>query len=310
MMIERIELKPDGEIGILIHGVKTLKQQAYQKYSTGFHTKETDLIGEVLVSAFVPHGLKSIARKTGSIGQKNIKENIKTKWRKQGEHFLLECESIIKQMSLNTKNLSISGNSSILLRKFNRVRKIKNPLPFFDNLNIALQEFESLDLIWNKDIEQELIKRRDIKKIQNKEKEKLKLNSKDIIKNLQNFDLVGKSFITDLLKSYPLVLKSMIGALDRLQDNAPDAERHCITSCRASIELLCIELGKQKDWKYALNNIFPSETDRRQVKSVWNFLSGKGAHGGHDPTKKEAEYGFRLTMTTIYFIIHNSIKTI
>lgn len=77
MMIERIELKPDEEIGILIHRVKTLKQQAYQEYSTGFHTKETNLIGDVLVSAFIPHGLKSIARKTGSIGQKNIKDNMK-----------------------------------------------------------------------------------------------------------------------------------------------------------------------------------------------------------------------------------------
>ena len=299
-----VDLEPNKEIEILILRGKNIRQQTYQELSTGLHTKETGLFGSLLISELVPHGYKQIARNMSNIGQRNIKTEIGEKWRRMGDTFLLDCESLVKQMSLNTKNLTISGNSSKLIRKFNRVKKINNPLPFFDNMLGVLQEYQNLDLIWNKDIEQELVKRGNIKEIRYKEKENLKLNSKDIIKNLRSFGSVGTSFITDLLKPYPLVLKSMLGALERLQDDAPDAERHCVTSCRASIELLCIEIGKQKDWKNGLNKIFPSETDRRQVKSVWNFLSGKGAHGGHDPSKKEAEYGFRLTSATLDFILH------
>lgn len=60
----------------------------------------------------------------------------------------------------------------------------------------------------------------------------------------------------------------------------------------------------EKDWKNSLNNIFSSDTDRKQVKGVWNYLSGKGAHGEHNPTKKEAEYCLQSTIATLNFIIN------
>ena len=134
---------------------------------------------------------------------------------------------------------------------------------------------------------------------------KTKINSNDIIGIAKNLDTFNQDFIIALLKSYPLVLNSILGGLERLQNTTPDSYRHCITSCRASIESLCIKIGKNKDWKKSLNNIFTSDADRRQVKGVHHFLSAKGVHGGYNPTKKDAEYGFNLTVGTIHFIIHS-----
>jgi len=296
-------LTPKDEIASLIQQGKSLRAQANQALSTGIHTNGASIVGDVLVKTLVPHGYKRIARKIGKAGQKTAKENIKAQWREVGDSFLSECEAKISQMSVNTKNLTISGNSHGLIRKFNRVRRIKDPILFFDNLMAVLEEIKRLDLIWNRDISKELTRRKELVEREKQERAKLRGTSGKITRIARTIDLFNRLSIAEQLRKYPSVQNSILGALDRLQTNDPDAERHCITSCRAAIESLCIEIGKNRDWKKALNSIFPSETDRRQVKGVWNYLSGKGAHGGHKPTKKEAEYCLQITIATLEFII-------
>lgn len=296
-------MTPKDDIRQLIQRGKQLREQAKKATRGGLHSKGAPIVGDVLISKYVPHGYKSTARKVVKHGHKSSRESAKDQWRQTGAQFLSECESQVGQMSINAKNLTISGNSSRLVRKFNRARKIKGPLPFFDSVISVFEEIQTQDLIWNRDIPQELKQRKEILKQRKREKAQFRAQSKDIAKITKTVDLFDIKSISKDLKQYPSVQKSILGALYSLQRNDPDVERQCIISCRASIESLCIQIGGNKDWKTGLKIIYPSETDQKQVISIWNFLSGRGAHGGHEPTKKEAEYGLQITIATLKFII-------
>jgi hypothetical protein len=69
-----------------------------------------------------------------------------------------------------------------------------------------------------------------------------------------------------------------------------------------AVEQFCIDAGKSGNWKEGLRNILESETDRRHVIGEWNYLSGKGAHGGHDPTEMEAKHCLRITVSCLEFM--------
>jgi len=260
-------------------------------------------VGDLLVKAFVPYGAKGLARGWGRTIRKSSKSNVSVQWRQKGELFLPRCESVVKNISINARNLPPRGNSDKLVKKFNRARRLKNPVSFFDTLINILNEIQSQDLIWNKDIPQELAHRKEIVRQEQIERANLQSESKEITRLAKSVNLLDKLSISQNLKQFPDVQRSILGALDRLQTNDPDAERHCITSCRVAIESLCMKLGSCGDWKAGLCKIYPSETDQRQVKEVWNYLSGKGAHGGHIPTKDEAEYALKITIATIEQII-------
>lgn len=240
------------------------------------------LVGEGMLQ-LVPYGLKGVAR---GVGGKAYKLRIKKKeigFRNRVDLFLKNCETVLNQVSINSKTLKMEGNSEVLLRKFNRAKRIKNPIKFIDAMILALEEIESYDLIWNKDIPLELRKRKEA--VQQERNKKM--------------DLLNMPRIIKYLEKYPDVQKSIFGAIERLNSKDIECERHCLNSCRVAIENLCRKLGNHSDWKIALKNIYPSETDQRMVKEVWNYLSGRGSHGGHEPTYQEAEHGLKLTITTL-----------
>jgi hypothetical protein len=209
-------------------------------------------------------------------------------------------------MSIKVRTLSLGGNSSKLSKKFNRVRRIKSAVPFFNTLSSVLQEIQNQDLIWNKDIPIELTSRKAIMQQEKKEKAILRGSSPRLVRSAQTIEIYDRLSIAEKLKNYPNVQQSVLGALDRLHEGGPDAQRQSIVSCRAAIEALCIQIGNNEDWKTALNNIFPSETDRKSIKHIWNYLSGKGAHGGHIPSKDDAEYALKITIATLEQIINKN----
>ena len=202
-------------------------------------------------------------------------------------------------MSINAKNLTFSGNSQQLVRKFNRLKKIKNALPFLNNLVAILEEIDDIDLIWNTDIKDELKKRHQIKEEESHQKAKLRAEAKEIVRNARQIELYDRSQIIKQLGNYPRVQHSLSAAFDRLQDISPDAARHCVVSSRVALEQFCTDVGKSNDWKKGLNNIYTSDTDRKHIKAVWNYLSGKGPHGGHDPDKAEAEHCLKITIASL-----------
>ncbi len=297
-------MTPKDALSQLIHEASQLRNQAEQALSTGIHSEGAPIVGEWLAKAIIPHGLKGVARKLGRSGQKISQSNVKSHWRHIGNQFLSQCTGSIREMSINVQNLSARGNSSKLITKFNRVRYIKNPVTFFDTLVTVLDEIQNLDLIWNIDINGELAKRKATVEQEQKERAVLKASSPKLDRLARTVDIYNRLSISEELKRYPNVQQSILGALDCLLREGPDAERQCITSCRVSIEALCIQIGEKGDWKTALGCIFPSETDQKAIKGVWNYLSGKGAHAGHNPTKEEAEYGLKITIATLEQIVN------
>ena len=296
-------MTPKDEIFSLIQMGNTLHKQAEQALSTGIHSNGMSFLGDFITKEIVPHGYRRMARNAGKTLHRTAKKDIENQWNERGRRFLFECESKIRQMSVNTKNLTRTGNSSRLVQKFNRVRRMRNPVLFFITTVAILEELEHLDLIWNNDIANELTHRKEIAEVEKREKANLRRMSPRITKDASLVDLFDRLAISEQVKRYPSVKNSVMGAFDRLDANDPDSFRHCIVSCRAAIESFCIETGHDADWKNALNNVLSSDTDRKQVKGVWNYLSSKGAHGGHHPTKEEAEYCLQLTIGTLTFII-------
>lgn len=295
---------PKDTIAQLIYEASQLRSQAEQALSTGIQADAAPIVGNWLIKAFVPHGMKGLARGLGRTGQRTSKLGINSHWRQIGNQFLSKCETSIREMSVKVKNLSTRGNSSKLLSKLNRARRTKNAVTFFDTLIPTLEEIRNLDLIWNRDIPEELAKRKAISENEYKERIALKESSPKLDRLAKTVDIYNHLSISERLKQFPDVQQSILGALDCLLRGGPDAERQCITSCRVSIEMLCIQIGLNKDWKTALVNIFPSETDQKAIKGVWNYLSGKGAHGGHIPTKEEAEYGLKVTIATLEQLVN------
>lgn len=267
------------------------------------HSDIASAAGSLFVSAYVPHGMKKVARNLGKSGQRQSKQATNAKWRQTGEQLLTECLSVVGQMSENKKSLRISGNSTKLCLRFNRTHKVKDAVKFVDSLVVVLTEIQGLDLIWNRDIGQELSRRKEEERNERLEKAKLRESSASLMRKARVVNLFDKLAIAKELEKYPAIKTSIIAALDRLETDDPDAPRHCITSCRVAIENMCIAAGGARDWKRALASIFPSETEQKSVKGVHHYLSGKGAHGGHVPTRKEAEEGLQLTIATLEAII-------
>jgi hypothetical protein len=303
-------MTPNDMISNLIQEAERYRYQARQALSIGIHTDQAPIFGELLVQTFVPHGAKGLVRKIGKSIRNSSKYQVNSSWREFGEQFLGKCVSSVKDVSIKVHSLPPRGNSSKLSIKFNRVRRIKSSVSFFDTLIAILRDIQNHDLIWNKDIPAELALHRAIREQEKKEKAILRATSPGLVRLAQTIELYNRLSIAEKLKDYPDVKESILGALDRLRDGGPDSQRQSIVSCRAAIEALCIQVGKNEDWKKALSNIFSSVTDRKSVKGIWNYLSSKGAHGGHSPLKEEAEYALKITIATLEQIIEKGDKLI
>jgi hypothetical protein len=261
------------------------------------------MVGEFALKEVIPYGYKGTARKVGTKMARGNKDAINSQWKGRGTELSKQCVSEVRKMSINTKNLTFSGNSQQLVKKFNRLKKIKNALPFLNNLVAILEEIEDMDLIWNNEIKDELKKRHKLKEEERYEKAKLRAEAKEIVKNARQIELYDKSQIVKKLQKFPRVQHSLNAAFDRLQDISPDAARHSIVSCRVGLEQFCMDCGGTRDWKQGLNNICPSKTDRKQIKQVIHYLSGKGAHAGHEPNKSEAEYCLKITIASLELML-------
>lgn len=304
---QTINMTPKEEITQLIQWGKALQTQAEQAFTTGLHSNGASIIGEFFIGG-IPQGQRGLARNLGKTIQRSDRQKNEIQWREKGKQLLSNCEFKIKQMSINTKNLTKNGNSPKLVQKFNRVRRVKSSIASITEIIAILEELQNIELLWNTDIPNELVHRKEITDMEKREKTNLLRMSPRIIKNAGIVDIFDRLAISDQLEQYPSVKSCILGAFDRLHENAPDSARHCIISCRVAIESFCIESGNDADWKNALKNVLSSDTDRRQIIGIWNYLSGKGAHGGHFPTKEEAEYCLQLTIGTLTFIIKGSSK--
>jgi hypothetical protein len=293
---------PTDEIESLISQASNLYEQAQSALRT---TKGPvgPVIGDYVVKKYIPHGYKQAARSIGRDILKDMKSDSDANWRQQGVSLKDTAVRKVSRMSINTKNLTLSGNSKKLIVKFNRLSNIKTALAYIRNLFSVLDGLKGLDLIWNDDIENELQRRFEEKQWLREEEERLKMEAGAILEESKRAQFSKKSSVLQRLKPWPRPLQSLISAFNRLTSTDPEAPRHCISSARVAIEQLCIDAGGDGDWKKGLANITSSKSDRKQVKAVYHNLSGKGSHGGHNPTQKEAEQCLALTLTTLEILL-------
>ena len=295
-------MNPKDRIAGLRNRVESLRAQAEREINSA-NSPVNPALGELALKAFVPHGYKGAARNIGKKVSRSSKDAINQKWRYAGVQHAKDCKDVVREISIRTKTLTNTGNSQRLATKFNRLNRIKNPLTYLDSLESILSEIENLDLIWNKDIPAELKEKRRYAEEERRRKAILRTEAKAIVDNAKLVNLYDREPIILKLKIYPRVQKSIVAAFDRLQDVTLEAERHCIVSCRTAIEQLCSDATGEKDWKKGLNTIYSSDTDRKHIKGVWNYLSNKGGHGFHDPSKKEAEYGLKIAIAAIEAVL-------
>jgi len=295
-------VNPNEKLQELASVAKQLAAQAGQALQTGYHSPQAGLLGSYLATEVVPYGLKGLARSAGRAVARSSKANAKGQWIDTGRGLLTQAETLLREVSVNSPRLVPKGNSSRLLLKLNRVRRLTNPVSFFNTLAIVLEEISNYDLLWNRDIGSELARRTEQVSQERSARAALRASSPEVVRLSKTIDLYNRLQIADALREHPAVSTSVLGALDVLSRQGPDANRQAITSCRASIERLAIELGGVGDWKAALGKVVPSDTDRRAVIGSWNYLSGKGAHGGHEPTRDEAEFALRITISTLTYL--------
>ncbi len=295
---------PQDDVRSFIHQAKDLHERAASAIKT-VKGPVGPALGSYAVTKIVPHGFKQVARSFGRDIQRDAKADVEIKWRQQGVQLMDTCVRKVGQMSTRAKNLTMSGNSRNLVVKFNKLTSKKTALAYIRNLISILEGIEQLDLIWNTEIEGELKLRAEEKERLRREEEVLMLEAGALVEEARRTQFSKKESVIHRLEGYPMARQSLVSAFHQLQSPDPEAARHCIFSCRVSIEQLCIDAGASGNWKKGLSNLLSSKTDRKQVTAVWNNLSGKGAHGGHNPTPKEAEHCLALTLTTLEIILDN-----
>jgi hypothetical protein len=296
-------MTPKDSIQQLVSRGTSLYQQAQQSLMHSLPRKTKDGLVTMGLQAFLPRGTRTLARGVlDSIGDQQA-ANLRADWQRAANDFINQCISSVGTISFQTQRLTTRGNSSLLIRKFNRARRIKSPVRSIEvSLNI-LQEIHNLDLLWNSDILAELAHRKKEEEAEREHKKELKAISPNLVRAAGAVDILNRFTIGNLLTQYPTARTSVLGALDRLNSCDPDALRHCLSSCRSAIEDLIVSLGGDADWHQALPRILPSDTDQRQVKQVHHFISARGLHTGHKPSHHDAEYCLRLTVATIEFIL-------
>jgi hypothetical protein len=295
-------VNPNETLRQLAGQVRGFAAQASQAMDSGYHSRQAGVVGGLLASAVVPYGLKGLSRGAGRLVKSNSKANVRAQWLQTGRGVLAQCENSMRQISVNSRMLAAHGNSSKLLLKLNRARRATNPVTLLSTLVVILEEVAQYELIWNSEIPAELERRTAEAASERSARAALRASSPQVVRLSRTVDIFNRTTIAERLRHFPTVSQSIQGAMDALARQGPDGNRQTIASCRASIEALAIQLGGSGDWKEALKQVMPSETDQKVVVGAWNYLSGKGAHGGHDPTLAEAEHGLRITIATLEYI--------
>lgn len=296
-------MDPNETLKQLASQARGLATQASLAMESGYHSRQAGVVGGILASTVVPYGLKGVSRDAGRLVKRTSKAKVDAQWLDRGRNLLAQSEASLREISIKARTLPARGNSSKLLLKLNRVRRTKNPTTFLGSLAEVLEEVAQYDLIWNADIPAELARRAEAEASERSARAALRASSPQVVRLSRTVDIFNRTVIADSLRNYPSVDQSVLGAMDALARQGPDGNRQSIASCRASIEALAIHLGGEGDWKEALKRVLPSETDQRTVVGAWNYLSGKGAHGGHDPSQAEAEYGLRITIAALEYLI-------
>ena len=243
----------------------------------------SDLAKDMLIDAFLPYGSKGMGRQVAKVVSPSSKSRMRTGLAIDADNWLNEITYYLNRVSKLSPTLTEKGNSEILVRKFIHAKTAKKAETKIDRGIKVLQQLQTYDLVYNSEIKRFL------------DEKKLQATVTSEYRDMANE-------VKRLLKDHSSMLKSILGAIERIETGGIDSDRQALSSCRNAVENLIKEVSGENDWKAGLKIVVPSETRQKTIKQTHRFLSAYGAHG-KDTTPDDAKSGLEQTMSAIRIIL-------
>ncbi len=295
---------PKQDLRSLIDRGKGLKLEA-ESVSQAYRTLDPKV--QLGVGVFeLAVGLKGRKRLATAIGKAWLRGNLGQRLVSLTENvdqWYNETVAALRRISVARKNLARGGNSSVLVRRFARAKTYRRLDTQVAKAVGTLEAIAEEDLVYNDEIgELRLRQRKEAFEERRRLREERLLDLSSISPELGSVKLENRDELRTQLAGHPEVGRMIEGALDTLSTTGADANRQALASCRSVLELLVIEITGDREWRNGLSKLVEG-TRKKLVADTYGFLSGYGSHPGGVPTRRDAEYGIRMTVASCLWLL-------
>ncbi len=251
-------------------------------------------------------GLKGRKRLATALGKTWLRGNLVQRYSSMTKNFdqwYTETVAALRRISVARKNLARGGNSSILVTRLARAKTYRRLDTQIAKAVGTLEAITSEDLVYNDEIDELRFQwRKEAHEERRRAREGQLLDLRNVAPELGSVKLEGRDELRTQLAGHPEVARMIEGGLDTLSTTGADANRQALASCRSAIELLVIEITGDAEWRTGLSKLADG-TRKKLVAGTYAFLSGYGSHPGGVPTKRDAEYGIRMTIASCLWLL-------
>ncbi|HEX9341648.1 MAG TPA: hypothetical protein VF992_10850 [Thermoplasmata archaeon] len=251
-------------------------------------------------------GLRGRKRLAAALGKTWLRGNLVQRYSsltKNFDQWYTETVATLRRISVARKNLAHGGNSSALVKRLATAKTYRRLDTQIAKAVGTLEAIASEDLVYNDEIDELRFQRKKeaFEELRRGREEQL-LDLRKVAPELGSVKLENRQELRTQLAGHPEVARMIEGALDTLSTTGADANRQALASCRSAIELLLIEMTGETEWRTGLNEL-AAGTRKKLVAGTYAFLSGYGSHPGGVTTKRDAEYGIRMTIASCLWLL-------
>ncbi len=251
-------------------------------------------------------GLKGRKRLATALGKTWLQGNLVQRYSSlttNFDHWYTETVAALRRISIARTSLVRGGNSSILVKRLAMAKTYRRPDTRIAKAVGTLEAILAEDLVYNDEIgEFHRQRSKEASEERRRAKEEQVLDLRNVAPELGSFKLENRHELRIQVAGHPDVARMIEGALDTLSTTGADANRQALASCRSAIELLVIEITGEREWRTGLSKLAEG-TRKKLVASTYAFLSGYGSHPGGVPTRRDVEYGIRLTIASCLWLL-------
>ena len=251
-------------------------------------------------------GLKGRKRLATALGKTWLRGNLVQRYSSLSKNFnqwYTETVAALRRISVARKNLARGGNSSVLVKRLAGAKTYRRLDTQIAKAVGNLEAIESEDLVYNDEIgEFRLQRSKEAFEERRRAKEEQLLDLRNVAPELGSVKLENRDELRSQLAGHLEVARMIEGALDTFSTTGADASRQALASCRSAIELLVIEITGEPEWRTGLSRLAEG-TRKKLVAGTYGFLSGYGSHPGGVPTRRDAEYGIRMTIASCVWLM-------
>jgi hypothetical protein len=251
-------------------------------------------------------GLKGRKRLATALGKTWLRGNLVQRYSSMAETFdqwYTETVAALRKISIARKNLARGSNSSVLVTRLARAKTYRRLDTQIAKAVGTLEAVMSEGLVYNDEIDELRFQRRkEAQEGRRRVREEQLLDLRDVAPEPRSVKLENRDELRTELAGHPEVARMIEGALDTISTTGADANRQALASCRSATELLVIEITGEPEWRSGLSKLAEG-TRKKLVAGTYAFLSGYGSHPGGVPTKRDAEYGIRMTIASCLWLL-------